>query len=383
MVAGFGSLHNHSIFKKRNFEGTIIIMSCEMADNLSRVKRKLEKPFRLRPQESTDSLDSGINSRNPSSSSLRHDYDLPLDGYHPLMDSLGEYGIATQSHTSLDTSDTVQINVVDEDTDESSELKPERKPSVHHLDISLPPTRKDSTGSCASTNDYKTPPTSPIFTVTKNIPINAPSNSSPAEEPEEISVTVEIKFLSSGGDDKVRVNVAKLHQKLLGQLQLNFFFTPNSPPPRSRSYSSPTSTPNSPILSSKKSRSVDIETPPASPSPTPTSRDGHRQRNDLIASIVRRNMVEFVDSTDFESLAAHLYQENVLSHKDMEVFEGIKSPRGKNNYFYMLLLDTKGVNAYQKLYDCLKKETHHIGHKDLVKTIKCGLTQVDCDDTLM
>lgn len=350
-------------------------MSREMTDNL---KRKLEKS-RLRPQESTDSLDSGINSRNPSSSSLRQDYDLPLDSYHPLMDSLGEYGTATQSHTSLDTSDTVQINVVDEDTDESSDLKPEREPSVHHLDISLPPTRKDSTGSCASTNDYKTPPTSPIFTVTKNIPINAPSSSSPAEEPEKISVTVEINFLSSGGD-KVKVNVAKLHQKLLGQLQLNFFFTPNSPPPRSRSHSSPTSTPNSPILSSKKSRSVDIETPPASPSPTPISRDGHRQRNDLIAGIVRKNMVEFVDSTDFESLAAHLYQENILSHKDMEVFEGIKSPRGKNNYFYMLLLDTKGVNAYQKLYDCLKKETHHIGHKDLVRTIKCGL---DCDDTLM
>ena len=90
--------------------------------------------------------------------------------------------------------------------------------------------------------------------------------------------------------------------------------------------------------------------------------------------------MEFVCTTDFDTLSTHLYQENLLSHTDMVEFESIKSTRGKKNFLYMLLLDTKGANAYQTLYDCLRKAEEHCGHKDLVRIIDRGLREMNHDD---
>ena len=94
--------------------------------------------------------------------------------------------------------------------------------------------------------------------------------------------------------------------------------------------------------------------------------------NECIQRIVQRNMVEFVQSTNLKSLCAHLIEEELISHDDYEEIEGRKTTREKNNFFYMMLRN-KGLNAYIKLYKCLRCENEHCGHKDLVKIIEMGL----------
>ena len=94
-----------------------------------------------------------------------------------------------------------------------------------------------------------------------------------------------------------------------------------------------------------------------------------------IASTVRENIREFLRSTDLESLKCHLCEKGILSHRDIESIECMNSSRKKNEFFYMHILDTKGLNVYQKLFDCLKEEQQHSGHRDLVAIIERDLQQ--------
>lgn len=79
-------------------------------------------------------------------------------------------------------------------------------------------------------------------------------------------------------------------------------------------------------------------------------------------------------STDLGALYTHLISAELISGQDLEELEAkTVTCRGKNIFFYMVLLDKKGPDAYKRLFDCLKKEHEHLGHKDLVRIIERGL----------
>ena len=222
--------------------------------------------------------------------------------------------------------------------------------------------------------------------ITHNVPVKLFGSASNSMG--EIKIKVEIYHPASPSQVMMITIPAAVVQEDLKQLQLNFNFLGHGSPNSSKSSrtrsSSTSSTPTSPNLSNKKkltdiSKSLEEESPRASPDLTKKHRNPRRHRNDLIARIVRKNMVEFVHTTNFDTLSTHLYQVELLSHVDMVELEGIKSSIGKKNFFYMLLLDTKGVDAYNKLFECLRNETHHCGHRDLVSIIESGLRQSDRD----
>lgn len=99
--------------------------------------------------------------------------------------------------------------------------------------------------------------------------------------------------------------------------------------------------------------------------------------NEKIAQIVRQNMAEFGQSTNLEALSLHLFATNLISASDYEELKGIMNSHGRMNYFYIMLLPKKGKQAYKKLFECLKKETSHRGHYDLVHMIETGLRLKD------
>lgn len=329
----------------------------------------------LRPTpSSTTSMegDSGISTRNVSTSSLV----CHKVNNFVLMEPINDEDEQPSAFSP------VLIKVEETDSDATVETK-FMKPSFSESNQLLSIPRKFSTGS-ATSEEYETPSTTP--TISRKISVE--SSASPSTAPQAVHIRVEIHLPAS--NEKITVNTSAIIHKKLKQLQLNFFFTPtssrHSPIQRSNSTSSSSSsTPNSPNVLNKKlipSKSLDEQSPPSSPYPIQNDdREGEkirrRSRNNLISGIVRKNVVEFVDSTDIESLCPHLYANELLSHKDMQELDGIKSVRGKKNFLYLLLLDTKGVNAYQKLFDGLKNETQHCGHRDLVKIIESGLDQDD------
>lgn len=346
------------------------------AVDLKEVVRKLDEVstkdtgLSLRPPSSVGDRDSGLSSRSLSNSSFDYHPDnfAPMEkiseiGSSPGSDEsgnrptlTGESGFEAIAESERPLSPTIGVEEVAlEETMESKLIGKLSPPeSCHHLNIPLLP-RKDSSGSNTS-SEYVTPPTSRK--------LSTASSASSSSSPQEVRIKVQINFPVSNREIVVNSS-AKVHRHLK-QLQFNFFFTPNMP----RRCSSPASTPNSPTPKEKmklNSKSLDRPDLPC------TDKTSRRSRNNLIAGIVRRNMVEFVDSTDIDSLCPHLYANELLSRKDMEDLEGIKSIRGKKNLLYMLLMDSKGVDAYQKLFECLENETQHCGHRDLVKIIEYEL----------
>lgn len=356
-------------------------MDEKVVKDLNEVRRKLQDAPMLspHPRTSATSIDSGINSsipsRNLSSSSLGHP-DVPPEIYAP-MEAIDENEGQTSSSP---------IITIEEPT--TDEVESARKPSFsetiasHHLNIeAFQVSRKGSTDSVSS-EEYKTPPTS----LSRSMSVESSASSS--STPQEVRIKVQINFPASKETTTV-ITSAMVHKKLR-HLQLNVSITPtpsrHSPIERC-SYS--------PNINKKKlkvsSKSFDKESPKNlrnkkmlssksfdSYSPCmvlKNDRSRRRFRNNLIASIVRRYMVEFVDSTDIDTLSPHLYAKQLLSHNDMVELRSIPSDRGKKNFLYMLLLHSKGVDAYQKLYDSLKEAMQHSGHIDLVKIIDTELKQ--------
>ena len=84
--------------------------------------------------------------------------------------------------------------------------------------------------------------------------------------------------------------------------------------------------------------------------------------NNHIADIVQRNLAEFIQNTDMEQLSVFLLNDGILSVEDCEYLHSMTDNKAKSSFFYNLLLKTKGVRAYRKLYECLKEEEEHPGH---------------------
>ena len=245
-------------------------MSRQVNSDLVAVRRKLERSQRLRPQESTDSLDSGIcysnrSSCNPSASSLiSRVQDLQLESL-PVMEPLGEDPpLVSPLPPPPPPPPSVQItideaqHVMHKDTGKPPQINVAEK---NNLDILQPPERRDSTGSGSTSDDYSTPLSSPTF-ITRKIPISvrvaeppttttATTSSASSEFCEDIHVKVEIDFLDS--KERVQIDtIAKVYDKRRrGHLHFNFFLTPTSSAGRTaatlhqRSHSIP-SAPNSP-----------------------------------------------------------------------------------------------------------------------------------------
>lgn len=350
-------------------------MDEKVVKDLNEVRRKLQDAPMLspHPRTSATSIDSGINSSIPSrtlsSSSFGHP-DIAPEICAP-MEAIGENEGQTSSPI---------ITFEEPTTDKvDSTRKPSFSESSHHLNVeAFQVSRKSST----SSEEYKTPPTS----LSRSMSVESSASSS--STPQEVRFKVQINFPAS--KEVMTVNTSAMVHKKLRHLQLNVSITPNPSrhSPIERCCYLPSSSPNinrklissksvdkeSPKnLQNKKSKSFDEESPSCIVLKTDKSR--RRFKNNLIASIVRRNMVEFVDSTDIDTLSPHLYAKQLLSHNDMVELRSIPSDRGKKNFLYMLLLHSKGVDAYQKLYDSLKEATQHSGHIDLVKIIDSELKQ--------
>lgn len=88
---------------------------------------------------------------------------------------------------------------------------------------------------------------------------------------------------------------------------------------------------------------------------------------------VRCEMPEFVKDTDIEELAPLLYSKKLLHSGDYAKLRSIPSDKQRGNHFYMEILPRKGRHTYRRLYECLKKETEHLGHRDLVRILDKAL----------
>ena len=86
-------------------------------------------------------------------------------------------------------------------------------------------------------------------------------------------------------------------------------------------------------------------------------------------------MEEFVKSTDLEALYVHLFAAELITRKDWEELKATNTSQNRKLFFYMILLGTKGPDAYKRFFDCLKREREHLGHADLVRIIEEGLRQ--------
>lgn len=260
----------------------------------------------------------------------------------------------------------VQITILGDNTEDHVKT-PLSSDSGHHLSVSRP--RKYSNSSSTS-EEYNTAPSSPVLAISRSMSI---------ESTEEMHVRIEVTLPATEKKYEVRTKTSSSKNNL----QINITFQQSSQRSRQRSFSSPSSTPNSPIPTKKTIKpqlSLDKDSPVTSPTETQEGYTKQRQKNYLIEHILQRNMVEFVKSTDLVHLNPHLFACGLLSKKDIEDLNGIKTSRGKNNFFYMLLLNTKGMDAYENMFQCLKEEKEHKGHEGLVKIITSGLRQVEKDE---
>lgn len=349
----------------KKLENEVVNMLCQPPTGKSLHHQNSTESVTMRRQMSNVSTDSGLS--------------LSTSSLSPLDLSMDNAAIATPLQAITEDENLLSPVTITIDGEEGATDQVTRV-SYHRDYLSIP--RKHSTGSTcsevssigsATSEEFTTAPTSPI---SRQISVESAQSSS--SSPQEVKVRVEINYPAL--KETVIVNATAKMNKKIKYLQLNFFLTPNAGESRRRSYSSPSSAPNSPVLSSKKllpSTSLDRDTMSYTPPNSPVFFTDGIEQNNRIANIIRRSMEEFVRSTDLESLYTHLYAKELLSHKDMEYIEGIKSSRGKKNYFYMFLLNTKGRGAYQKLFDCLKAEQQHSGHRDLVAIIESGLRQDD------
>ena len=81
----------------------------------------------------------------------------------------------------------------------------------------------------------------------------------------------------------------------------------------------------------------------------------------------------FTERTNFVSLVPHLFEKELLHSGECEDLEKLPSHQEKANHFYTIILPRKGARAYRRLYKCLKRETQHLGHKDLVEVLERAL----------
>ena len=93
--------------------------------------------------------------------------------------------------------------------------------------------------------------------------------------------------------------------------------------------------------------------------------------------ILRRTVVKkthlFTEHTNFMTLLPYLFEKKLVYPGECERLEKFSSYKEKGNHFYTVILPQKGKHAYRRLYRCLKKETEHLGHRDLVEILDKAL----------
>ena len=93
----------------------------------------------------------------------------------------------------------------------------------------------------------------------------------------------------------------------------------------------------------------------------------------ILCDTVRCEMPRFVNNTDFKTLYSHLYSKKLLHDSDFTTLTSMSSEKERGNHLYMQILPHKGEDTYRRLYECLKNETEHIGHRDLVRILNKAL----------
>lgn len=93
----------------------------------------------------------------------------------------------------------------------------------------------------------------------------------------------------------------------------------------------------------------------------------------VLRDTVRREMPIFVNNTDFQSISSYLYSRKLLHTSDYTTLVNMLSDKERRNRLYMQILPTKGRHTYRRLYECLKDEVEHTGHKDLVEVLDKAL----------
>ena len=99
------------------------------------------------------------------------------------------------------------------------------------------------------------------------------------------------------------------------------------------------------------------------------------QREDILKRTVENKTHLFTEYTNFVALLSHLYARKLLQTEECEKLEKFSSCKEKSNHFYTLILPRKGKRAYTRLHKCLKKETGHLGHRDLVEILDRALEE--------
>lgn len=253
--------------------------------------------------------------------------------------------------------------------------------------------RKLSAASSTASDEYLTPPTSPP-SLTRSLSIESSSSCGSSEM---MRVDCQVQVKSPNTEEKVRIKAKTSVPKRKGNLDLTISI-------HFRSKSSPASTPNSPSLADRKwsvtlhqgapfrrtrtekdggkdsshNSSILLPQEPhallnhAEPqsSPHPQANHSEEHQDNTIAGIIQAHMREFTGKTDIDSLYPCLFQTGLIARKDWEELQSYSNNSSKMNYFYIYLLSTKGIGAYQKLFQCLQEEKDHSGHQHLVRIIE-------------
>ena len=94
----------------------------------------------------------------------------------------------------------------------------------------------------------------------------------------------------------------------------------------------------------------------------------------ILRETVRCEMTKFVTLTDLNTLSSHLFEKKIIHSTDYSMLKSIPTHRERGNHFYMDILPRKGRRTYRGLFECLKDETEHLGHRELldilVKSLK-------------
>ena len=97
------------------------------------------------------------------------------------------------------------------------------------------------------------------------------------------------------------------------------------------------------------------------------------EQEDILRRTVEKKTHFFTKNTNFVTLLPYLYEKKLLHPGECETLGTFPSSSEKGNHFYMVILPQKGKHAYRSLYKCLKKETEHLGHKDLIEILDKAL----------
>ena len=99
------------------------------------------------------------------------------------------------------------------------------------------------------------------------------------------------------------------------------------------------------------------------------------EEEEVLKRTIIRNTNVFVRQTHFETLIPFLFQKRLIHEGDSETLESFASHKSKGNHFYTVILPRKGKRAYRKLHSCLRRETEHLGHQDLVALLDNALSK--------